>query len=271
MTEKLNAPAAESADSGADLRGQLLRRLSVAAVIVALLLGILTVFDYLSQAPEEDELPVFTQPVPVAPKKPATQPVTPVDAVPEPPAEDKPAPGGEAPATAQPAAETPPPPDVPAQPAAPGNTASRESAPAQGGAKPVLRPQAVVRPATPARPEIAAVPESTAAPQVQPTPSPVPQSQPAAVQPAPARVLSREPSAGASRLFSGFVLQAGVFRSVQRAEELHAQLTLSGVPSTVETRVQVGPFKTRQEAEAAQQKLRELGIDTILVPPAGKR
>lgn len=270
MTEKPNAPAAETADSGADLRGQLIRRLSVAAVIVALLLGILTIFDYLSQAPEEDEVPVFTQPVPVAPKKPATQPVTPVDAVPELPAEDKPASAGEA-STAQPVAETPPPPDVPAQPAAPENAASRESAHAQGGAKPVSRPQAVVRPATPARPEIAAVPESTAAPQVQPTPSPVPQPQPAAVPPAPARVLSREPSAGASRLFSGFVLQAGVFRSVQRAEELHAQLTLSGVPSTVETRVQVGPFKTRQEAEAAQQKLRELGIDTILVPPAGKR
>lgn len=270
MTEKPNAPAAETADSGADLRGQLIRRLSVAAIIVALLLGILTIFDYLSQAPEEDEVPVFTQPVPVAPKKPATQPVTPVDAVPEPPAEDKPASAGEA-STAQPVADTPPPPDVPAQPAAPENAASREPAHAQGGAKPVSRPQAVVRPATPARPEIAAVPESTAAPQVQPTPSPVPQPQPTAVPPAPARVLSREPSAGASRLFSGFVLQAGVFRSVQRAEELHAQLTLSGVPSTVETRVQVGPFKTRQEAEAAQQKLRELGIDTILVPPAGKR
>ncbi len=75
MTEKPNAPAAETADSGADLRGQLIRRLSVAAIIVALLLGILTIFDYLSQAPEEDEVPVFTQPVPVAPKKPATQPL----------------------------------------------------------------------------------------------------------------------------------------------------------------------------------------------------
>lgn len=73
------------------------------------------------------------------------------------------------------------------------------------------------------------------------------------------------------RLFSGFSLQAGVFSSPQRAEELHARLTLSGVPSTLETRVQVGPFRTRQEAEAAQAKLRELGIGSVLVPPKGSK
>ena len=61
-----------------------------------------------------------------------------------------------------------------------------------------------------------------------------------------------------------------MFSSVQRAEELHARLTLSGVPSSLETRVQVGPFKTKQEAEAAQSKLKELGVETILVPPRGK-
>ena len=76
----------------------------------------------------------------------------------------------------------------------------------------------------------------------------------------------------AHRLFPGFVLQVGVFSSVQRAEELHAKLTLSGLPSTLETRVQVGPFRSREEAEAAQHKLKELGIETVLVAPrAGRR
>ena len=78
------------------------------------------------------------------------------------------------------------------------------------------------------------------------------------------------PAPVVSRLFSGFLLQAGVFSSVERAEELHARLSLSGVPSTLETRVQVGPFKSKREAEAAQAKLRELGVETILVPPRGK-
>jgi len=45
---------------------------------------------------------------------------------------------------------------------------------------------------------------------------------------------------------------------------------LSGVPSTLETRVQVGPFRTRHEAELAQAKLKELGVEAILVPPRGK-
>lgn len=76
---------------------------------------------------------------------------------------------------------------------------------------------------------------------------------------------------GAPRLFSGFVLQAGVFTSAQRAEELHAKLTLSGVPSQIETRVQVGPFRTRKEAAEAQARLHELGIDTILVAPKSAR
>ena len=109
---------------------------------------------------------------------------------------------------------------------------------------------------------------------------PPPRAQ-APVEPVPApakpvaRLVESRPAApvqppAVSRLFSGFVLQAGVFSSAQRAEELHARLTLSGVPSTLETRVQVGPFRTRQEAEAAQAKLKELGVETILVPPKGK-
>ena len=56
---------------------------------------------------------------------------------------------------------------------------------------------------------------------------------------------------------------------IRRAEELHAKLTLEGIPSTIEARVEVGPFKTRQEAEAARAKLKALGIDAVLLPPKG--
>lgn len=79
------------------------------------------------------------------------------------------------------------------------------------------------------------------------------------------------PPSSIARLFSGFSLQAGVFANTQRAEELHAKLTLSGLPSTLETRVQVGPFRSRQEAEAAQEKLRELGVETVLLAPKGAK
>jgi DedD protein len=95
------------------------------------------------------------------------------------------------------------------------------------------------------------------------------ETQPAAHQ-AQANQPQIPPQPAVSHLLNGFLLQAGVFTSAKTAEELHAKLTLSGVPSTLETRVQVGPFKTRQEAEAAREKLRALGVETILVPPKGK-
>lgn len=259
-------------ESAADLRNKLIKRLAVAGVLVAILLGVLAFFDYLSTPPEETEAPEFTQPVPVAPKKTLSQPVTPASELPEPPA---PAPV---------VAEPPPPPQPAAQSAAPTPAVAEAKPEAKQDAKPETatarqdgRPSASL-PAVAKHPAPAPVPaeakvlhpvpESSAAPtiNVAPESAAVPPAKPAA------RVVDTRPAvvvapSGASRLFSGFLLQAGVFTSQQRAEELHAKLTLSGVPSTLETRVQVGPFQTRQEAEAAQAKLRELGVETVLVPP----
>ena len=73
------------------------------------------------------------------------------------------------------------------------------------------------------------------------------------------------------RLFSGFAVQAGVFSDPRRAEELHARLTLEGIPSTIEARVQAGPFKSREEAEAARVKMKALGIDAVMLMPKGVR
>lgn len=239
---------ADEEEGTGDLRGKLLARLAVAGVLVALLLGVLAFFDYLANPPDETDVQVFTRPVPVAPKKEVTQPVTPAENLPEPPAPEK--------------TEPPPPPLVEAQP------------PVVVEAKPELAPEkrpvvpstvAITKPTAPA-PQPTAVPEATTAPSNVLAPQrPV----------APARPVDQKPAAvvmppSVQRLFSGFLLQAGVFSSIQRAEELHARLTLSGVPSTLETRVQVGPFRTKREAEAAQAKLRELGVETILVPPKGK-
>jgi cell division protein FtsN len=70
-------------------------------------------------------------------------------------------------------------------------------------------------------------------------------------------------------LFSGYALQAGIFSDLRRAEELHAKLTLNGIPSTFEARVNVGPFKRREEAIAAREKMKALGIDSVLLLPKG--
>ena len=45
----------------------------------------------------------------------------------------------------------------------------------------------------------------------------------------------------------------------------------AGIPATIEARVQVGPFKTRAEANAARAKLNALGIESVLLPPKGAK
>lgn len=235
-----NDETTAGSDNAAELRGTLMRRLVMAGVLVAILLGVLAFFDHLASVPDEPEAPVFTEPVPVAPRKEVSQPVTPTESPAELPADD-----------GTPAAEVPPAPEVEPKPTV-GTGSELEPAPAsqRSASIPVTPP----RLAPVARP--APVVEETAPPQL------------AAPTPAPAAASAKPPAA---RLFSGFVLQAGVFSSPQLAEELRAKLTLSGVPSSVETRVQVGPFHTRQEAEAAQARLKELGIQTILIAPATGR
>lgn len=260
MTEKsVGASINETTTEAPELRNQLIRRLAVAGGLVAVLLGMLAVFDHFSQPADEQEIRVFTEPVPVAPKKMVIQPVTPVD----PPVDEAVAAqqaDSENAAAAEPGTpipdQAPPPPEVAAEPAI--QTPAR-SEPAR------------VRPRSPVPADANIVPEMTSSPPLLPPPVVQPEAPPKAAVPS-ARVVEAKPAASAApRLFSGFVLQAGVFASAQRAEELHAKLTLSGVPSSIETRVQVGPFRTRKEAAEAQQKLRELGIESILVAPRGGR
>ena len=264
-----NPQASDSENSLNEIRGKLIKRLAVASVLVASLLGMLAFFDYLATAPEEAEAPVFTRPVPVAPKKEVSQPVTPATNLPEPPTQSAP----------EPVVEAPPVPVIAA------------ASPAVVEAKPEMRPNIrpetrplvpstaatvktpVVAPSVPSSATVRpprAVPEGTASPSVD-----LEQAAPAPAKPA-ARVLEPKPAQALAiptpqRLFAGFLVQAGVFTSAQRAEELHAKLTLSGIPSSLEARVQVGPFRTRQEAEVAQAKLRELGVESVLLPPKGAR
>jgi len=238
-----------------DLKRKLVRRVAFAGALIAMLLAALAFVDYLGR-PAEEELstgPTFTAPVPVA-RKEVSQPVTPV--VPEPAAAVEPAglsattgeataapPTGIEPA---PVAAEPERPVVPAQPVLP----RQPAAPAARGAH--------QKAATPVAEE-----ESSAAATVQPASPP-----PAAEAP---RQASTLPPPAPPRLVSGYAVQAGVFADAQHAEELRAKLMLNGIPSTLEARVQVGPFKTRAEAESARKKLKALGIDGLLLPPRGRR
>ena len=50
-----------------------------------------------------------------------------------------------------------------------------------------------------------------------------------------------------------------------------ARLVLEGIPSTIEARVQVGPFKSRAEAEAVREKMKAMGVDAVLLLPKGAK
>ncbi|HWV17717.1 MAG TPA: SPOR domain-containing protein, partial [Rhodocyclaceae bacterium] len=65
----------------------------------------------------------------------------------------------------------------------------------------------------------------------------------------------------------GYLVQMGVFSNIANAEELKGRLDKAGIPAHIEARVQVGPFKNKVEAEAAQKKLAQMGLSGLLLSP----
>ncbi len=245
------------AQPDADLKRQLIRRVAFAGLLIAMLLGALALVDYLGQPAEEPEAagPTFTAPVPVV-KKEVSQPLKPVETEPGGAAPTAEAPPPEAPVAVPAAGEAPARPEFAAQPALPA-----AQPPRTGARMPAAAPPRVAESTAPA--------EGTAAASLPP-----PVAEPGRTVEAPRAAAPTAPAAeppAPPRLLSGYAVQAGVFADAQHAEELRARLTLNGIPSTLEARVQVGPFKTRAEAEAARQKLKALGIDGLLLPPKGAK
>lgn len=63
---------------------------------------------------------------------------------------------------------------------------------------------------------------------------------------------------------NGYTVQAGVFLHSSNAEKMLKQVQGAGVPAYLETRVQIGPFSNKIEAEAAVRKLRQLGLEPVI-------
>ena len=247
-------------DKGADgeselssIKHKLAWRIGLAGLMVVGLLGGLAFFDYLTAPSNEpqDTLPHFPEAVPVQ-KKVITQPVTPAVSASSGPAEIKMDSTPES--TAAPAdnsahfATTPPPPEVPAQ-----------SSFSRSVKSPHPRPTAALD-TTPVRHGEQGSAEGVVASRAEQS---APSVSSLSLQPR-----SQMPLPGPH---SGYVLQAGVFIDPKRAEELHARLVQEGIPSTIEARVLVGPFKSRREADAARVKLRAMGVESMQLPKSGKK
>ncbi|MGE3318394.1 MAG: SPOR domain-containing protein [Candidatus Berkiella sp.] len=100
----------------------------------------------------------------------------------------------------------------------------------------------------------------------------IPESTPAPAATKPNTVIAEAPSTPTIDLATqtpakDFIVQVGAFRTIGQAEELKAQLALSGVQASVQTferspaeiwhRVYIGPFANKQEALALQQQLQQ--------------
>ncbi|NSL56383.1 SPOR domain-containing protein [Uliginosibacterium aquaticum] len=80
------------------------------------------------------------------------------------------------------------------------------------------------------------------------------------------------PALSEARDAGPFILQVGVFSNPGNAEELRNKLRQAGIPTQLETRVQVGPFSSKEEAVKAQDRLKKLGIGGgMLLPTSTKR
>lgn len=114
------------------------------------------------------------------------------------------------------------------------------------------------------------VQQSSAAASVAPAARAVPE--PVTHGAAPVARVASTSSATSSRISTSpappaFLVQAGVFANYGNAEELRNKLAAAGIPAQIESRVQIGPFASKQEAAAAQAKLRALGLDGGMLLP----
>lgn len=179
--------------------------------------------------------------------------------------------------------ETAPEPSAPAEEPAkaeePAATSTPESAatPAAPTAKPApaVKPQKEPRTAashgsaTGTKPE----PKPAATPAAAPA---KPESKPAEAAPAaPAkhavepRSLALKPAAETAQPEGssvGYRVQLGLFSNLDNAAALIKKLRDNGIAARTETRVSVGPFNTRAEAEEAMTKLKALGLSPMLAP-----
>lgn len=61
----------------------------------------------------------------------------------------------------------------------------------------------------------------------------------------------------------------GLFSNLGNATALIQRLKAADIPVRSETRVSVGPFQTRAEAEEAMQKLKDMGLSPMLAANGG--
>ena len=238
MAEKPDVPTQGPHDADEALKKRLLSHIAIAGVMVVALLGGLAVIDalYVSPPPQKTAAAETEEEAPKPEAKPeenaAVQPA-------EKPAE-----------VAQAEKKEEAKPETPAEPERTTAAVTPPPKPTRQLTVPATARPAAIKPSAPVAALSLPEPAREIAKTAPPT-SLIARHAPAS------RPLSQVAESG--RLF---VVQMGVFNNLANAEELRAKLELNGIPAQIEARVQIGPFSTRQEADAAREKLRALGMET---------
>lgn len=163
-----------------------------------------------------------------------------------------------------PIAMAPPQETTPPQPP-PGETAPppQPQAPEPAGETMATKPHALPGEAPPP-PRVSNAPKRQNLPAVRTLPPPAPQ---AAAQTAATHPTTRQESVNTER----FVVQLGVFSNPEHARELVDKLHRQGIHAHMETRVQLGPFDNREEAERARGEMQKLGMRALVTPAASMK
>ncbi|MDD5330076.1 MAG: SPOR domain-containing protein [Sulfuricella sp.] len=231
-------PEQPSLDEQTEIKKRAIRRVIAASVLVAAAIAALTVLT--RYKPEIPATRTTTQNTEIAPAQPAAPPEE-MAAPPTTPSEQE----------VQPTTPPPPPPEVVnAAPAAP---APKEAKPMP--VRPGAEAEVSARP-TPAKPAAAPAPMAQAAP-----------AKPQPLKPAPAEKTPPLPAkAPEAAITKGYSVQLGVFSNPANAIQLQEKLTQNGIKSYTETKLNVGPFQSKAEAEQAMAKIRALGLSAVVVP-----
>ncbi|MFD2368028.1 SPOR domain-containing protein [Pseudoduganella sp. GCM10020061] len=190
------------------------------------------------------------------------------------PSKDKvaplPVPGAAAPAAAAPAATQPEAADVATVDATAALEQGEEIVEAPAAAQPPVTKAPVSEPKT------QPAPEAKAPARAEPAPKP---AEKAAAKPADdtsraLAILEGKPAdkpKAAAAPDEKFVVQVGAFSSAEKVAELRARLSGAGIASYTQktpsgaTRVRVGPFATRAQADQAHAKLQKIGLSSTVV------
>ena len=288
MAENEKQPDPELEKEQSEIRQRLIRRVVIAVGLVGAAATSLPLLDKFKSNPEVKLAPPPASDGQTTRIIPAPGKAEPPPSEPEKTAEAGPTKPAAAPADTPPAATEP---DTAKPAAAPAAAPAKSAAlPATGEPKTVARPStATEEKQTPPPPVVAALPKSTPVTTLATKPVEPASHKPALVEPdkpeaplkpqvlpaqAPKETLAPEkPAASEIPLLprnkvaqgQGYTVQLGVFANYANAQALQQRLASKGIKAHMETRVQLGPFQDKQEAEAAYRKIKQLGLPAVLV------